>query len=301
MHFYLFYRYTVPPYALGFYQTSLRDPMFYQMYSKIIKYFLQYKEYLKPYSKNQLLWSGVKINDVHFDKLVTYFDFYDYDITNGIYWDTEEFKTMTPRYKVRQPRLNHKPFTFTFDVKSDVEGEAVFKVFLGPKYDSKGYPINIEDNWMNFYELDWFTYKLKSGQNKIERQSKEFFHYKEDSVTYTDFYKYLEQKKVPFDMSEKSQYFPKRLMLPKGAEGGWPYQLFVFVYPYEAPSEEYKEFGLIDSKPWGYPLDRPVYEAWWNQPNTYFEDVYVYFEGEHFPYTMNNPFYVQGKNFVPKN
>lgn len=275
--------------------------MFYQMYSKILKYFLQYKEYLEPYTQEYLRYTGVKINDVHYDKLVTYFDYYDYDITNGIYRNTEEFKTMTPRYKVRQPRLNHKPFTFTIDVKSDVEGEAVFKVFLGPKYDSRGYPINIEDNYMNFYELDWFTYKLKSGENKIQRHSSDFFFFKQDSVSFTDLFRYLKQGKVPLDMSEIPEYFPERLMLPRGASGGFPYQLFVFVYPYEAPSEDYKRIGLIDRKPFGFPFDRPVYEPYFYQPNAYFEDVYVYFEGERYPYSMNNPFYVHDKNFVPKN
>lgn len=271
--------------------------MFYQLYSKILKYILEYKEHLEPYTQDNLHYVGVKINDVHVDKLVTYFDFYDYDITNGIYKNMEELKTMTPRYKVRQPRLSHKPFTITIDVKSDVEGEAVFKVFLGPKYDSKGYPINIEDNYMNFYELDWFTYKLKSGQNKIERDCNEFFVFKDDSLPVTEIYKYLEQGKVPLEMSEKPEYFPKRLMLPKGTDGGFPFQLFVFVYPFQQPPKEYENFNfLIDSKPLGYPLDRPPYEPYFYQPNMFFEDVYIYFEGEHFPYSLNNPFYVPHRN-----
>ncbi|XP_049876503.1 arylphorin subunit alpha-like [Pectinophora gossypiella] len=292
-------KHAVLPSALNFYQTSLRDPIFYQLYGKILKYFLLYKEYLQPYTHEKLHYVGVKINDVHVDRLVTFFDFFEYDITNGVYRSNNEIKTGTERYLVRQPRLNHKPFTVTIDVKSDVESEAVFKIFLGPKYDSKGFPITLQDNWMNFVELDWFKHKLTNGQNKIERSSEDFFYYKDDSVPMTEIYKYLEQGKVPKDMSEDFDSAPARLMLPKGTEGGFPYQLFVFVYPYQGEAKAHE--SLIDNTPFGYPFDRPVWdETYFKQPNMFSEDVFVYFEGTHFPYQMNNPFYVPLKNQVPK-
>ncbi|CAH0720330.1 unnamed protein product, partial [Brenthis ino] len=285
-------KYTFVPSALDFYQSSLRDPIFYQMYSKILKYFIEYKKFLTPYNQDLLHYVGVKINDVKVSKLVTYFDYYDFDVSNNVFFTKDELKSgQYPWYVVRQPRLNHKLFTVTVDVKSDVEGDAVLKMFVGPKYDSKGYPISLEDNWQNFVELDWSVQKLVKGQNKIERVSNEFFFYKEDSVPVRDILKQLPEGKVPTDMSIESGAMPKRLLLPKGTKGGFPYQLYVIVYPYvpiEKKFESIKTF-VSDNKPFGYPFDRPVNEIYFKQPNMFFEDVEVYHEGEEFAYKYNIP------------
>ncbi|CAK1586885.1 unnamed protein product [Parnassius mnemosyne] len=288
-------KYTYLPTALDFYQTSLRDPVFYQLYSRILKYFIQYREYVPTYTKDMLHYIGVKINDVKVDKLVTFFDYFDFDVTNGVYFSPEQLKTykFTP-FKVRQPRLNHKPFTVTVDVKSDVEGGAVFKIFMGPKYNGEGYPISLEDNWMNFVELDWFVEKLNVGQNKIERSSSDFLLFNEDTVPMTEVYKLLEQGKVPAHMSTETGFMSSRLMLPKGTKGGFPYQFFVMVYPYQGTENVTKPSASfrIDNQPFGYPFDRPVNEAYFMQPNMYFKDVFVYHEDDIFPYQYSYPYYV---------
>ncbi|CAG4955901.1 unnamed protein product [Parnassius apollo] len=291
-------KYTYLPTALDFHQTSLRDPVFYQLYSRILKYCNQYKEYVPTYTKDVLHYTGVKINDVKVEKLVTFFDYFDSDVTGVLYFSPEQLKTNKfTLYKVRQPRLNHKPFTVTVDVKSHVKGDAVFKIFMGPKYNGDGYPISLEDNWMNFVELDYFVKKLKVGQNNIERSSTDFLFFNEDSVPTTEIYKLLEQGKVPAHMSTESGFMPSRLMLPKGTKGGFPYQFFVMVYPYHATKNETKPTGRFsfDNKPYGYPFDRPVNEAHFMQPNMYFEDVFVYHEDDIYPYQYSYPYYVGQK------
>ncbi|KAJ2945585.1 hypothetical protein O0L34_g409 [Tuta absoluta] len=296
-------KHAIVPSALMFYQTSLRDPVFYQLYSKILKYYFEFTKWLEPYSSEKLHFAGVKINDVQVDKLVTYFDFFEYDISNGIYKSNEEIKSDNTRYMVRQPRLNHKPFAVTVDVKSEFEGEAMFKIFLGPKYDGNGFPIGFENNYMNFVELDMFKYKLIKGENKVVRNSEDFFFYKEDSVPMTEIYKYLDQGKVPKGMSEEFEAMPSRLMLPRGSEGGFPYQMFVVVYPYNAPDAKYAKFDFVlDNEHYGYPLDRPIeHEYYFVQPNMYFKDVKIYLDGMRHTYEMNNPYYIFHKNEVPKN
>ncbi|XP_061721790.1 arylphorin subunit alpha-like [Cydia pomonella] len=298
-------KYTIFPSALELYQTSLHDPVFYQFYARILNYFNQWKEYLEPYSYSQLHFEGVKINDVKTDKLVTFFEPYDFDISNNVFYSVEEFKDIHfTFYNVRQPRLNHKPFTVSIDVKSDVATDAVFKFFLGPKYDSKGYHFSIEDNWMNFVELDWFVHKLTVGQNKIERYSTDFALFKEDSVSVMNLYYYLvRQGKVPVDMSERFFYQPQRMMLPKGTKGGFPLQLYVVVYPYTPlpkEMEKYKSY-FPDMKPMSYPFDRPVYETYFKQPNIYYEDVFIYHEGEEDANFYNvKQYYPNYQNQVPK-
>ncbi|XP_045451549.1 arylphorin subunit alpha-like [Melitaea cinxia] len=293
-------KYNFAPSALDFYQTSLRDPVFYQLYSKIIKYFIEYKKMLPVYTKDSLHYVGVKVNDVKVEKLVTFFDYYDFDVSNGVYYTQEELKSQNyTHFFVRQPRLNHKDFKVYVDLKSDVEGDAVVKIFMGPKYDHMGYPISLEDNWMNFVELDWSVHTLTKGQNKIERSSSEFFYFKEDSVSTYEIFKTLPEGKVPLDMSAESGAFPKRLLLPKGTKSGFPYQFFVMVYPY-VPAEKYDTIKAFewDSKPFGYPFDRPAYEPYFVQPNMFFEDVEVYHEGEEFTYKYNVPYYTAHNNEV---
>lgn len=282
------------PSALDFYQTSLRDPAFYQLYNKIFDYMAQYKEYLAPYTQEDLHFVGVKINDVKLDKLVTYFDLYDFDALNMVIKNND--KEFTQDFKIRQPRLNHKAFTVTIDVKSDVPTDAAFKIWIGPKYDSNGYPITIEKNWQNFFELDWFTHKLIPGMNKIERSSNDFFWFKEDSLPISDIQHLLDEGKLPVDMAEDYDSMPERLMLPKGTKGGMPYQIFVYVYKHNSVTKEvtdkYEYLSMMmDGKSFGFPFDRPAHSNYFKQPNMFFEDVMVYHEGEEHTYKFANPSY----------
>uniref|UniRef100_A0A2A4J4V2 Arylphorin n=2 Tax=Heliothis virescens TaxID=7102 RepID=A0A2A4J4V2_HELVI len=288
-----FDKYNFLPSALDFYQTSMRDPAFYQLYQRIVDYLIAYKEYVKPYSYNDLHFVGVKINDVKVSELVTYFDYFDFNVTNSVFYTHEELKSYPTGFVIRQPRLNHIPFTVSLDIKSDVASDAAFKIFIGPKYDENGYPINIEENWMKFYELDWFVQKLAPGENKIERKSSDFTVFKDDSIPINDIYKWLDQSKVPYDMSVVPDNMPRRLMLPKGSHGGYPFQLFVFVYPYNGvkKGEDVFQNYMSDNKPVGYPFDRPINEAYYRQPNMYFEDVKIYHKDAYLPYEMNVPAY----------
>nr|QIZ16646.1 arylphorin protein precursor [Antheraea mylitta] len=298
-----FDKYTFMPSALDFYQTSLRDPAFYQLYNRIIEYFNEFKQYLEPHTQEKLHFVGVKINSVVVDKLTTFFEYYDFDATNTVFLTEEEMKTTYPHnLKVRQPRLNHQPFNVNIEVKSDIATDAVVKIFMGPKYDDNGFPITLENDWMKFFEMDWFTTKITPGQNTIVRNSNEFLIFKEDSLPSTELYKLLEEGKVPYDMSEDFGYLPKRLMLPRGTKGGFPFQFVVFVYPFESSTKNltpYEKF-MIDNKPLGYPFDRPADSSCFKQPNIFFTDVLVYHEGEYHTYEYNVPSYFSHTNKVPK-
>lgn len=283
----------------------MRDPAFFQMYNKIINYIIQFKKHLSPYKPESLAFTGVEIEDIKVDKLVTFFDLFEFNATNGVYFSQQELNSYPYSYVVRQPRLNHKDFSVTFDLKSEVETDAVFRVFLGPKYDSKGYPISIENNWNHFYLLDWFTHKIVSGKNTISRNSNQFFFFREDSVSTDALVKMMEQGVVPEDMAENFDHQPSRMMLPKGTKDGFPFQFFVIAYPYKAIAKEFEPFKeyVLDNKPFSYPFDRPVYNGFYfKQPNMFFKDVSIYHEGEMYPYKLNVPSYFghHHTNEVPK-
>jgi hypothetical protein len=285
-----YFSYEFLPTALDFYHTSLRDPAFYQIYNKIIYFIMQYKKYYAhPYSYDKLHFTGVKVRDVDVSKLETYFELYPFNATNTLFHTDKEFtSTETQSYVVVQPRLNHESFKVKISLKSDYEGPATFKIFLGPKYDSFGNVIDIENNWMNFVELDWFKQQITKGEVTIERSSQEFYHFKDDSIHVSGLYDLLKQGKLPVDMMDKYDNVPRRLMLPRGTEGGFPFQFFVIVYPSTEFSPEYaalKDF-IVDEQPFGYPFDRPVAYNFF-QPNMYMKEVSIYHKGSEHPTTYN--------------
>lgn len=74
--------------------------------------------------------------------------------------------------KIRQYRLNHKPFSFHFAINADKAMKAVVRIFLGPKYDIHHRPMDFAENIKYFYEMDNFIvdrqYKLSLFVVKIQ-------------------------------------------------------------------------------------------------------------------------------------
>lgn len=133
--------------------------------------FQKYKAHLTPYTYNELAYPGVKIESVQVDRLTTYKDVFESDISNALRVTPEEYESGTPTVRVRQYRLNHKPYTYKIQVNAEQAGDAVVRVYLGPKYDEYGRVIDINENRLNFVELTSFKYTLKAGKNMIECDS----------------------------------------------------------------------------------------------------------------------------------
>ncbi|XP_061391293.1 arylphorin subunit A4-like [Musca vetustissima] len=279
------------------YETMMRDPMFYMIYKKITDVFFEFYEYIEPYTHKELYFPGVEIEDVKVSELVTYFDLFDFDVTNLL----NDKMTFVDGQFVwdkmlmgRQMRLNHKDFDFEYTIKSDKDQKVVVRAFLGPKFDEHGRMLSLKENRENFIEIDEFYYELKSGVNTFKRSSKDFYWTTDDRTTYTELYKFVmmayEGKyEFPLDFSEPHCGFPDRLILPRGWEKGMPMQFFFFVYPFTATYEPYSfnynySCGIgsgtrhIDEKPFGYPFDREINEYEFFVPNMYFKDVKIYYE-----------------------
>lgn len=278
--------YKAVPSALEHYETSLRDPAFWMMYKKFVGYFYQYQNYDGYYEERDLVWNGVKVEDVTVDKLFTYFDYFYSDISNVVVVDEKEFTQHDYEVRARQYRLNHKPFNYKITVNSKIATDAFVKVFIGPKYDEYGREIDITDNWMNFYELDRFKYTLTAGKTVIERSSSDSIYYSFDRTMYSELYEqvmgaYKSGTEFKYFYDAKYYGFPQRMMLPKGTHGGQTFQFYVFVAPYHAASAG-KDIGsyywIVDTEySMGYPLDKPVeYSLFEEVPNSYFKDVTIY-------------------------
>lgn len=276
------------------FETCMRDPIFYQFYKRILHKFFLYKNHLPHYKHSELMLPGLKIEDVHVDKLITYMDHFDWDMTNALYMTEDEFLHDTFEVRARQWRLNHKPFTVKITATSEKAMDVMVKIFIGPKHDQQGHILPLKDNWMNFVQLDQFHYTLTAGKNVIERNSRQADMAK-DHTTYRQLYKHVMsslkgEEEFHLDMTEAHNEFPMRFMLPMGKEAGMDFQMFVYMYQYKPMKHTYdtaKSAGVgtgtryMDTFPLGYPLDRPVSdEHTFFVPNSFMEEVMIYHKTE---------------------
>lgn len=297
-----YHKYKVEASVLEYGETAMRDPIFYQFYKRIVKYYFKFKDYLKPYTHEQLAFPGVYIENVHVGKLLTYFDYFESDITSAVdmaVYPAKQVQEQTESsdyvIKVKQMRLNHKSFTINVDVVSDKQQKVVVRVYMGPKYDQYGSEYTIDENRKNFVEIDQYVYDLPAGHTTIKGGSTHFYYSTKDRTTYLELYKKVvmameDKTKFEIDMSESHCGFPDRLLLPKGHVDGMPMVFFVVITPYmEMEPKQYSTYDpnvscgvgsgsrFVDNLSFGYPLDRPIHDV--NEfitSNMYFKDVYVY-------------------------
>lgn len=175
---------TLVPSVLEHYETSLRDPVIYQWMKKIVNWSQRYVKTLTPYTEEQLNLQGVEITTVKIDPLITYMDYFDSDLTNAVNYNENEPHNLF-KLRVRQLRINHKPFTYKLYVKSDKTQKVSVKLFLGPKIDEYDRPINLTHNRLNFVFMDHVEFDLRAGINVITRSSHDFTNYVPDQVSNT--------------------------------------------------------------------------------------------------------------------
>lgn len=196
------------PTALEQFDTCLRDPVFYQLYNRIIDYYYQFTSKLPVYTHEELYYEGFKFNDVQVDKLYTYFDYFYSDVSNGIdvdlskkaFKETEmskeffEYKkvfkdnTWDFVFKAKQQRLNYKPFTLSFNINSSKQQKGSVRVFFGPKFEL-GH--DIEYMRKHFVQFDQFVYDFAAGDNFVKRSSKDFAFTVKDRTTYSELYHHV--------------------------------------------------------------------------------------------------------------
>lgn len=279
------------------YQTALRDPVFYQLQKRLIDLVLLFKQRLPCYTREELYFPGVKIENVVVDKLVTYFDDYMMDMTNAVILTEDELKKTRSDMTilVRKRRLNHQPFSVTLDVVSDKAVDSVVRIFLGPKKDQLGRLLDINVNRVNFVELDSFLYKLNTGKNTIVRKSIDMHNLVGDRMFTRDMWKKVEsindiRELLNKDLRNVITGFPTRLLLPKGTVGGLDVMIYCIVTPLKLVDNvdlnildqnrkdlvvDFRSTVLLDKMPLGFPLDRKIDVARFFTPNMKFVDVTI--------------------------
>lgn len=291
-----FEEHKVIPGVLSHYETAMRDPMFYQLFKRIVKRYWQFKNILPSYTREELSFSGVKIQSVEVSKLVTYYDVFDVDISNSVGVHVPEVQDFIIR--ARTVRLNHLPFSYKIVVNAKVPVKGVVRVYIAPKYDVYGNVYGINENRENFFLLDVFPLDFVAGENLVNRESTQFSYWVKDRTTISELYRWVLQaekgeRQFPTDMTEAHCGMPGRLMLPKGKKGGMPFQFFFIVSPFHAPKVEHfstydariscgigSGSRFMDSLPLGYPFDRRISEKFWFTDNMHYYDTNIFHKKE---------------------
>lgn len=309
-HNYRYFEHFVPKFLENF-STAARDPFFYQFYKNLLQTYWKFMSHIKPYTVEEVGFSGVKIIDAEVGKLETFFEYYDIDITNAI--DKPEDKTVKkPKdvtevnfkpdeyfIKARTIRLNHKPFEYKIIVQSEAAQEASVRVFIGPKFDEYDNVISFSENRKNFVLLDVFKKSLTAGKNVITRNSaSDIILYGNDFTSYFELYKRVlsgksGKREWTEDLLQGRCQSPKHLMLPKGKKGGMTYQFYFVVTPYQsAATPLFSNFNpktscgigsgarFFEDRSLLFPLDREIDEVTFFTPNMHFEDVEIFFNAE---------------------
>nr|CAB55604.1 methionine-rich storage protein [Spodoptera litura] len=296
---YNFDKYTYVPTALDMYTTCLRDPVFWRLMKRVTDVFVLFKKMLPKYTRDDFDFPGVKIDRFTTDKLVTFMDEYDLDITNALYLDDAEMKKKRPDMLMvaRMRRLNHHPFKVTVDVTTDKTVDAVVRIFIGPKYDCLGRLMSVNDKRLDMVEIDTFKYKLETGKNTIVRNSVEM-HGVIEQRPWTR--RILNNMRDTVGMISKTVDveswwyktrvgYPHRLLLPLGRLGGFPLQMYVIISPVKTnlllPTVDMSLMKerrtcrwsvCFDTMPLGFPFDRKIDMTKFFTHNMKFTDVMVY-------------------------
>ncbi|XP_076648924.1 hexamerin 110 [Halictus rubicundus] len=232
------------PSVLELGQTAVHDPVFYKLYKRIMKLYNKYQESLPSYQWNDLILSGVTIQDVEISQLVTLFNDFFIDLNNAVpqfgqqqqqHQHQQQQQQAQQKILAQLKRLDHKPYQYQINVYSEqAVPNSVVRVFLGPKYDHKRQPISISQGRQYFVQLDQFIHNLQQGQNQILRNSQQAPGLSFDWPSVQEIQEGVQSgitSQGPFYITKPHQIFsfPARLSLPKGQPQGFPLQLLVVV------------------------------------------------------------------------
>ncbi|KAG7157360.1 hemocyanin C chain-like [Homarus americanus] len=268
-------KYDLPPGVLEHFETATRDPAFFRLHKYMDNIFREHKDSLTPYTKEELQFPGVKIDNLATSGLLeTYFEDFEYSLLNAVD-DTVEIDDVEISTIV--PRLNHHDFTFNIDVINEHEEDvlATVRIFAWPVKDSNGVEFSFTDGRWNAIEMDKFWVKLHPRENHIVRRSRD------SSVTVHDVpsFQYLmdrtedaltDHTELDLHDFESALGLPNRFLLPKGNSKGLEFTLVAILTNGEADAAvenlhtntKFNHYGYRgvypDNQPHGYPLDRRV-------------------------------------------
>lgn len=267
--------------------TSVRDPLFWRLNKKIVDLVDDALQVLPSYSRSELYFPGVEVQNIEVKKMMTTFDNFMFDVTNALKTEGVDSKF---EVKISQARLNHKPFSFKISVSSLVAQKALVKIYIGPKV----MPGQLVENKNLFMLLDNFEVNLKIGSNVLSRTSNDMTNLSEDLLSLETLHKLVLDAEfgvnaLPLKSVWSQIRFPSRLIIPKGTIEGLPLHVFVFVAPYvkatiggSRTSMDLNTDAILSP---GYPLDLNIeMQELFSLPNAMVKDITITHKSESTPY-----------------
>ncbi|XP_076223003.1 phenoloxidase 1-like [Nomia melanderi] len=274
------YRYKQNFGVMGNQATAMRDPIFYRWHAFVNNIFIEYKNTLPAYSKEQLEYPHIEVEDIELTTngqpniLNTFFTTREIDLSQGL-----AFADGGP-IKVRYTHLDYVRFTYKIVVnnRDNAKKKGTVRIFMAPQQNERKEPFGFSMQKTLMIEMDKFSVEIPPGQYAIKRESNK------SSVTVSidrifentpDNYKTNpNDDKSNLDICKCG--WPDNMLVPKGTVEGFPMDLFVMVSDYSGDLVEQDEptgckvadsyCGLRDRKypdarPMGYPFDRPAQEG----------------------------------------
>ncbi|KAL1131636.1 hypothetical protein AAG570_011249 [Ranatra chinensis] len=257
--------------------TAMRDPAFYRLHAFVDDIFQEHKNTLPRYTVQQLDFTGVRVTGFEVindggrkNVFQTFWQQSDVELSRGM--------DFTPRGSLlaRFTHLQHTPFSYKIQVtNSGAARQGTVRIFLAPATDERGLPMLFRDQKNMFVELDKFTVNLRPSNNVIDRKSTD----SSLTIPFERTFRNIGSDR-PAEGSAGLEAFnfcgcgwPQHMLLPKGATGGFPCQLFIMVSdfkddrvdqpdPSSKPCADAASFcGIRDSlypdkRSMGYPFDR---------------------------------------------
>lgn len=248
--------------------TASRDPVFYRWHQVVDNiFFHEYKTSLGPYAEDELNFSGVRILESKVttngkkNQLFTLFDKFSSQLHGSVIAGDTSF---TARWN----QLNHQPFQYEIVVDSQHRVQAKMRIFLIPKdTPNSKTPLVIE--------MDRFLVTLTKGRNTINRRDVESTAAGKRQRSLLELETDLSSSKVPTPELEQFDGcgWPQNLLVPKGTRHGKEFSLVVMLTKLlpgdaalsaDSTGSAFVHCGLPggksvpDSRPMGFPYDRPV-------------------------------------------
>ncbi|XP_031764623.2 basic juvenile hormone-suppressible protein 2-like isoform X2 [Galleria mellonella] len=265
-------QYNPAPSVLHHPETSLRDPVYWNIIESALKYFRDFTNTIEPFDISTYEMNELSITHNDFSVIATYFDYYQFNINKALY-PLDSPSELSTVIAARQMRLNYMPFTLNFTVLSAIQQSVAVRLFLGPRC----YYTTCFHNYYKFFELDSYIVKMEEGANILSwcpQTSSKF--------SFDDYYNLetIKEKENKFDIFK----FPGNLVIPKGSEEGLNMTLFIIITQVNdsiSNSFLYNKYNNqtsleIDDKPLGFPFHRIAKNYVHNANNYRFYNISIY-------------------------
>ncbi|XP_045601340.1 hemocyanin A chain-like [Procambarus clarkii] len=267
-------KFNMPPGVMEHFETATRDPAFFRLHKYMDNIFKEHKDSLPPYTAEDLLYSNVKITGVEVSELSTFFEDFEFDLSNALD-STENVNEVS--VKTHISRLNHKPFSLNIHAQAEHDDKVTVRVYISPKQDENHITLDIDESRWGAILLDTFWTEVHAGDNEIKRKSSESSVAIPDRVSFPQLIHDADEAvangaELPHKESRSCGH-PQRLLLPKGREQGMDFWLDVIITSGDDGVQDdltvndhgstHSYCGIHgqkypDKRPMGFPFDRPI-------------------------------------------